>query len=405
VTTLFNRLKKRLKRRLRGIEASVLGERPINIAAEYAFLRDEPIGTAQAAATIAPRSINWIVPWFPFGAGGHLNIFRFVQLLEQRGFDCRIVVHAGPWFGKPSEVRKEICEWFLPVKAPVYIGVENAPPAYFTVATGWHTAYLAKRFQPTVCRCYFVQDFEPWFYPRGSDYALVEETYRLGLIGITDGDWLRDKLAADYGMETHSVSFSVDRRIHFPPTVLRARQRKKLLFYARPATERRGFELGTLVLAEVAKRNPGVEFVLVGAALDGYSLPFQFTAKGVVHPDLLGDLYRDCDLALVLSFSNLSLLPLELMACGVPVVSNRAPSTEWLLKDDFCCLVRPRIADLTAALCRLLDNDAERNALRDAGLRKTQTTSWEKEAEKMAAMFAEFAARKNGSKAPAAIRA
>lgn len=295
----------------------------------------------------------------------------------------------------------------MPVQAAVYIGLENAPPAFYTVATGWQTAYMAMRFQATRFRCYFVQDFEPWFYAMGSNYVLAEDTYRMGLVGITDGNWLRDKLVADYGMEAHSVGFSFDPRIYFPDRKKEPRPRKKLFFYARPSTERRAFELGVLILTEVKKRMDDVEIVLAGAALDEYSLPFQYTAKGIVHPDLLGALYRDCDLALVLSFTNLSLAPLELMACGVPVISNRAPNTEWLMADTFCCLVRPRVAEVTEAICRLLTNEAERNKLREAGLLKAQSTSWEDEADKMAEIFATLAGRQRkeagGSSAPALV--
>jgi len=136
---------------------------------------------------------------------------------------------------------------------------------------------------------------------------------------------------------------------------------------------------------------------LAGAELDEYVLPFPYTAKGIVHPDLLGALYRDCDLALVLSFTNLSLLPLELMACGVPVVSNRGPNTEWVLSDASCCLARPRVAEMAEAICRLLVNDDERSALREAGLRKAQSTSWEDEGDKMAAILAMLAGRQCGT--------
>ncbi len=404
---ILHSARKRLRDCLRALKIGAFGDRLTDIAAEYSFLRREPIGSAQAAAGAPPKSINWIVPPFPFGAGGHLNIFRFVQLLEHRGYECRIVINSGSWFGAAQEVKARICTSFMPVQAAVYIGLENAPPAFYTVATGWQTAYMAMRFQATRFRCYFVQDFEPWFYAMGSNYVLAEDTYRMGLVGITDGNWLRDKLVADYGMEAHSVGFSFDPRIYFPDRKKEPRPRKKLFFYARPSTERRAFELGVLILAEVKKRMDDVEIVLAGAALDEYSLPFQYTAKGIVHPDLLGALYRDCDLALVLSFTNLSLAPLELMACGVPVISNRGPNTEWLMADTFCCLVRPRVAEVTEAICRLLTNEAERNKLREAGLLKAQSTSWEDEADKMAEIFATLAGRQRkeagGSSKPALV--
>jgi glycosyltransferase involved in cell wall biosynthesis len=382
-----------MKECLRALKTIAFGERQIDIERKFAFLAREPIGTPQAVASAPPKSINWIVPPFPFGAGGHLNVFRFVQLLEHRGYECRVVINSGGWFGTAGEVKSRICSSYMPIKATVYVGLENAPPAFYTVATGWQTAYLAARFQATRYRCYFVQDFEPWFYPMGTNYVLAEETYRMGLIGITDGSWLRDKLLGEYGMEAHSVGFSFDPRVYFPDRKREARAHKKLFFYARPLTERRAFELGVLILAEVIKRTHDVEIVLAGAVLDQYSLPFPYTAKGIVHPDQLGALYRDCDLALVLSFTNLSLAPLELMACGVPVISNRGPNTEWLLSDTFCCLVRPRVAEVTEAICRLLTNEAEWNNLREMGLLKAQSTSWEAEADKMAAVFSMLASR------------
>src|SRR3954467_15262310 len=102
-------MSRRLKRFIRALKTLVFGERRIDVAAKYEFLRREPIGSAQAAPVGTLKSINWIIPPFPFGAGGHLNIFRFVQLLEQRGFECRIVVNSGEWFGTPEEVRRKIC--------------------------------------------------------------------------------------------------------------------------------------------------------------------------------------------------------------------------------------------------------------------------------------------------------
>jgi glycosyltransferase involved in cell wall biosynthesis len=163
--------------------------------------------------------------------------------------------------------------------------------------------------------------------------------------------------------------------------------------------------LGVLILAEVKKRMDDVEIVLAGSLLEGYVLPFAYTAKGIVHPDSLGELYRECDLALVLSFTNLSLAPLELMACGVPVISNRGPNNEWMLADNFCCLVRPRVPEVTEAICRLLANDAERNALAQAGLHKAQATSWDTEADKLASLFDLLATRPpHEIEAPSALR-
>jgi len=110
--------------------------------------------------------------------------------------------------------------------------------------------------------------------------------------------------------------------------------KKRVLFYARPETERRGFELGVLALSLVAKKRPEVEFVLAGFKNRSVDLPFPAILPGVLALAELGALYRSCDVALVLSHTNLSLLPLEVMACGCAVVSNEGPNTEWLLTKE-----------------------------------------------------------------------
>ncbi|MEO7727498.1 MAG: hypothetical protein ABIS45_09625 [Burkholderiales bacterium] len=77
------------------------------------------------------------MPPCPFGAGGHLNIFSFVQMLEHRSYECRVIVNSGAWFGPAGEIKRKFCAMFLPIQAPVYTGLENALPAFYTGATGW----------------------------------------------------------------------------------------------------------------------------------------------------------------------------------------------------------------------------------------------------------------------------
>ena len=152
--------------------------------------------------------------------------------------------------------------------------------------------------------------------------------------------------------------------------------KKRVLFYARPETERRGFELGLLALAIVAKQMPDVEFVLVGLPQGSIELPFPAVFPGVLPLSGLGALYRSCDVSLVLSHTNLSLLPLELMACGCVVVSNSGPNTEWLLSRDCCRLAALDPKRLAEAVIELLANDDERHELREAALTFVRSTNW-----------------------------
>jgi len=78
-----------------------------------------------------------------------------------------------------------------------------------------------------------------------------------------------------------------------------------------------------------------------------------------------GELYRRCDIGLVLTVSkHPSYLPLELMACGVPVVAFDNPWGHWILKDgDNSLLARRTVPSLVDAMERLCVNPTLREKL------------------------------------------
>ena len=88
--------------------------------------------------------IAWIVPTFNVGSGGHYVIFQIVERLERMGHTCSIWVHDA--FGaqpnaKASVLRRDIVEHFAPVKAPVFLELDEWYGADVAVATGWQTVY------------------------------------------------------------------------------------------------------------------------------------------------------------------------------------------------------------------------------------------------------------------------
>lgn len=349
----------------------------------YNFVNGQKFGPEYDQGCAPKDSLNWFIPPFSKGSGGHLNIFRFISNLEKAGFECRVIVVGEPRPLSSSQTEREIREWFFPLNAKVYIGVNSVPVSHISIATSWQTAYFVKNFRGSKHKCYFVQDFEPWFYAAGSESAFAEETYRFGFVGITAGTWLAEKLATEYGMKTYSVGFSYDKD-RYRQLERREPDIRRVFFYARPPTPRRAFELGLLVLDEVTRRLPDVHVIFAGWDLSGYSIPFVHLNAGVLSLDELPDVYSQCDVALVLSFSNLSLLPLEMMACGTPVVSNCGPFAEWLLNDKNARLASPTVESLANAVCDVLENKELSESLRSEGFATALKTSWADEASKMA---------------------
>ena len=358
-----------------------MGAKP-NPVEFYDFIYSVPFGEANNRESDG-KTINWVIPDFGIGSGGHLNIFRVVKKLEEKGFICRINIDGATHFSSGDEARKCIRENFFPIEAEVSIGRKGLRPADATFATGWTTAYTVRDYIGSGKKYYFVQDFEPFFSAPGSDYAFAEETYKFGFKGITAGNWLAKKLRDEYGMETVPFRFSYDREL-YKPHDRREPHIKRVFFYARPVTPRRAFELGLLTLAKVHEKNPDAEIALAGWDLSGYQIPFPHVNAGVLPLNALPDLYSQCDIASVLSFTNLSLLPLESMACNCAVVSNKGDNVEWLLNEKFTKFSDTTPEALSDAIIDLLGDEDALNRLKKNGLAFAQSTNWNDEVETIA---------------------
>ncbi len=352
---------------------------PLNVFPALEMVLNEEHPARLSAPQSGPLRINWILPSIVAAHGGLLNTFRTVQQLEAWGHENRVYV-LGRLPGGSNLAKELICKRYFPINAEVEVLSENIKDCDALIATSWPTAYAARSIGNTAQKFYFVQDIEYMFYAPGSLYEFARQTYRFGFRGITLGLWIAEVLRQEFNMECSAFGFSYDRDAYaitgrrlLPPG------KKRVLFYARPETERRGFELGVLALSLVAKKMPDVEFVLVGFPRQSLDLPFPAIFPGVLPASELGGLYRSCDVALVLSHTNLSMLPLELMACGCAVVSNQGPNIEWLLTDQTVQLAKPDPESLAAAVIELLKSDKLRLRKIEAGLAFAQSTDWTKE--------------------------
>lgn len=332
-------------------------------------------------------SINWVMPPPSRQSGGHINIFRFILGLEARGFDCRVVIcNDGMLHPSVTDVDtlfNEINEWFGPFKGSVY-RLEDMPAALVTMATGWQTAYAVNQFRSTIHKGYFVQDFEPSFYPSGAESCFAEQTYKFGFTGFTAGSWLADTLRSKYGMRTYPVSFSYDKTLYSRKKVIDPNV-EHLLCYVRPETIRRGWELVNLALEIIHSKKPDVRFILVGGNVDTESLAYPTFNPGSVKVEELANLYSQCKAALILSCTNLSLLPLEVMACGVPVISNKGANAEWLLNQNIVTMsdLEPfAIAKSVLSVMNMSEEEYSDRIVR--GLSFAKSTNWETEIDKIA---------------------
>lgn len=328
--------------------------------------------------------IIWFIPDFGIGSGGHLNIFRMIYNLEKLDIKSDIAICGASQWGTEDIVKEMLSKYFFPLKSKIYF-LENESdfnkiPKYdIAMATSWQTAYYVNTFDKCYKKTYFVQDYEPYFTALGSVYSFAEETYKFNFFGITAGSWLSSKLEREYGMKCKPFSFSYDRDLY----LMHERnepEKKHIFFYARPPTERRAFELGLLVLDKVTRRRPDISVIFAGWDVSSYEIPFHHLNAGVVKINELSHLYSQCDAALVLSFTNLSLLPLELLASGCPVITNKGENNSWIDKDNKLFIYSDNNID---TLANTLIDVVDKKITLDLDYVNDflSETSWEKEAE------------------------
>lgn len=275
-----------------------------------------------------PFTVAWIMSPPGKGSGGHQNIFRFIRYMEAAGHRVKIYLYSADKIVSLNLARQIAESSSYPqISARMELwsssGVSKDVDAI--VATGWETAYPSFRDTSSARRFYFVQDYEPFFYPVGTDSVLAENSYRFGFTGLTAGGWLAHKLSRDFGMTTSHFDFSADRaHYHFSNSA----RRDEVFFYVRPGTERRGFELGIMALDLFSRERPNYTINLAGWDVSRYKIPFAHNNLKSMPIDQLNRVYNRCAAGLVLSMTNMSLLPLELLAAGViPVVNDGENNT------------------------------------------------------------------------------
>jgi glycosyltransferase involved in cell wall biosynthesis len=305
--------------------------------------------------------IAWILPDLVIGGGGHRNIIRCAYQLEQRGHD--VSLYFIDTADNDATIRRLVHEHFYPFegRTGAFDGV-SAARNDIVMATHWSTVKVAESIRSEVGEIiYFVQDFEPSFYAMGSEYILAEATYRKGLYAITSGIWCEKVLRKNFAMEADHFQFPVDRSVYFDSeTTLRS---NRILFFAKPGVSRRCFELGVEALRRFHRLQPDVEIAFFGADDAGHQrMDFPVTQLGML--PTIGDLaalYRSSRAGIVFSTTNPSLVPYEMMACGLPIFDLGRPGNEQNYADkfDIARLVNPDPAIMAVEIAALLENETE----------------------------------------------
>lgn len=313
-----------IRRALAGLDSLV--DQPTDalpVSAEYLVSADELNPTRAEDTTAQALHIGWICAPPGAGSGGHTTLFRMVKAAEDRGHICTLLLYDK----NSNDVARhevQVRRWWPELKASIRSATGDLAGLHAIVASSWGTAHLLAARRPQSLHCfYFIQDYEPYFYPRGALYSFAEETYRFGFTNIALGPMVEATIERETGVRPDvTVPFGCDTRtyrlLHRPEE---APTRTGIVYYAKRATDRRGYLLAKLALETFHRSHPEQEIHIYGDVVRNWNIPV--TNHGTLTPGDLNELYNRTIASVALSFTNITLVAEEMMAAGnVPVIND-----------------------------------------------------------------------------------
>lgn len=360
----------------------------------------------------ARRRVNVLISTvdFRYLFAGYVGMLNLALHIRRHGYNTRIVIVDSCEYDPPAWKRElaryEGFENLLDLVETAYVydrstALEVSPNDAF-VATSWWTAHIAHRAVRLLGQekfLFFVQEYEPLFYPSSSLYTLAEEAYRFPHDAVFSTEILRDYFRQnrlgvfqDGNCGERESIFIQNAVSSFSISVpeLQRRKARKLLFYARPEQHaaRNMFELGVLALQAALEEGHFDghvwEFHGIGGLGSYKSLPLYRDIKLQLLPKVSWQEYLkllpsyDLGLSLMLT-PHPSMVPLDMAAAGLVTVTNTFANktSERLARiSPNIIAAPPTIEGVKEGLIAAL-GEVEHFEKRVAGARINWSTSWD----------------------------
>ena len=261
-------------------------------------------------------------------------------------------------------VKDKINEYYEPCDAGVYVGIRMRKDYDIVFATGWQIVEFVRNV-PAHHKAYFIQDFEPWFFPMGDQYIITENSYRYGFMPVTIGKWLAHKMLAEYNNPVEYFDFGADLKVY--KKLEHIEKENSICFVYQPEKSRRCDYIGLKALRIVKTLRPDIQIYLYGSNMPA-TFDFECQNLNIIPIEKCNELYNKCKVGVCMSASNPSRIPFEMMAAGLPVVELHKENNIYDMPDGGVLLARTTPEAIASAIIYLVDHPEEREKMSQFGL-------------------------------------
>lgn len=215
------------------------------------------------------------------------------------------------------------------------------------IATLWESVYIIRN-KPGY-KMYFVQDYEPYFYPYGDQSFLAKKTYEIGLHMVSLGKWCMEKIKkyCNFKGRLDYVTFPCDIKDYsFKKRDFEKYKyfnHIKIAVYTKWISPRRAPITIQLLCRNLIRKfknyKKNLQIFYYGSDkkfnfINGINL-------GKLNKKELNQLYQKVDFGIVPSMTNISLVPFEMISTGLPVIDFEEGSGSAFLDDN--CVIRTNL--------------------------------------------------------------
>jgi glycosyltransferase involved in cell wall biosynthesis len=306
-------------------------------------------------------SIMFLLP-VSGGSGGAHSVMQEADAMRALGIDAVIATNDG----NAARLRRgykdlsTIHNFVLAYESPSALGalLTQRRPDIVVATTNQSVHVLEEALHiaklPNQRTAYYIQDYEPLFYDRGSnEWNIAYSSYgRIpNCVHFAKTRWLQETVLNNHGVLVEKVEPSIDHGVYYPRISEIMSQRTHLTVAAmiRPSTPRRAPRRTVRIMNKIAQEySDRVRCITFGCSADELrqnSLRLIGVDNlGVLARDELGDLFRETDLFLDLSdFQAFGRTSIEAMSCGsVSIVPAHGGASEYALDGKNCFVADTR---------------------------------------------------------------
>lgn len=378
---MINMLKSTLKIKVKGIIHSlqaVIEKRQVNERLDH---YDSTI--IQNTKPDKIQKITFVIERMAKFNGGQTSILRLGTELAKLGYQVGYIVYKPQSKSDMEECAKtNLSTYQGEMYTNKYLDKLNSD---IVIASSWDTVSFVKKMNGY--KMYFLQDYEPYFFSFGELFLMAKKTYEQGLHMVSLGSWNKEMVEKNCNVvsKVDTVDFPYESK-EYPDCNRNYKvygQKKEFLVAVYLKYYGKRLPCITQYLLKQVKEEFKKDGIVLNIKYFGEDKSFKCDAGenlGMLTKKQLFSLYKKADFGLVASMSNISLVPYEMLATGLPIIEFEDGTFPYFFPNNSAILTSLSYMDLYEKLKQVIMEPHRLEEMYHTSQNKLKSLSWSKTA-------------------------